>query len=102
MLIIFLLILNLGIANNFKNMPITLNQPDGTTINCLISGDEFYQRLHDENNYTIIQNIKDGYYYYAIEDNDKISTTHHKYGNINPEDIGIPKNIGISKEEYLS
>ena len=101
MLIIFLLILNLGIANNFKDMPITLNQPNGTTIECLISGDEFYQRLHNEDGYTIIQDIKDGYYYYAKKDNNQITKTDFKVGSINPQNIGIDKNIGISKEEYL-
>ena len=93
MLIIFLLILNLGIANNFKDMPITLNQPDGTTIECLISGDEFYQRLHDQDGYTIIQDIKDGYYYYAKKDNNQITKTDFKVGSINPRNIGIDKNI---------
>jgi len=64
MFISFLFILlNIGIANNFKDMPITLVQPDGNIINCLISGDEFYQRLHDNQGYTIIQDINDGYYY---------------------------------------
>ena len=28
-------------------------------INCFISGDEFYQRLHDENNFTIIQKLNE-------------------------------------------
>ena len=102
MLIIFLLILNLGIANNFKDMPITLTQPDGSTIHCLISGDEFYQRLHDEDNYTIIQDAVDGYYYYAKKDNNKINRTNFKVGSINPKNIGVSKNIGISKEDYLS
>ena len=62
MLITFLFILlNIGIANNFKNMPVALEQPDGSILNCLISGDEFYQRLHDDQGYTITQHPQDGY-----------------------------------------
>ena len=51
-------------ANRLINIPITLTQPNGLIIDCYVSGDEYYQRLHDKNDYTIIQN-QDGYYYYA-------------------------------------
>ena len=102
MLITFLFILlNIGIANNFKNMPVALEQPDGSILNCLISGDEFYQRLHDNQGYTITQHPKDGYYYYAKKINNKIIPTQFKVNSVSPINIGLSKNIGISKEEYL-
>jgi len=43
--------------------PQTITQPDGTQIECFATGDEFYNWLHDENGFTIIQNHNDGYYY---------------------------------------
>ena len=35
--------------------PQTIVQPDGSIIECFGTGDEFYNWLHDENGYTIIQ-----------------------------------------------
>lgn len=40
--------------------PVSVTQPNGVVINCYASGDEFYNWLHDENHYTIMQN-QDGY-----------------------------------------
>ena len=48
-----------------ENISVNLHQPDGSELNFLTTGDEFYVRLHDTNNYTIIQSQDDGYYYYA-------------------------------------
>ena len=42
------------------DVPVELKQPDGTTLHCFASGDEFYSRLHDENDYTITQSNDDG------------------------------------------
>ena len=58
--------------NRHANIPVALIQPDDSIINCFISGDEYYHWFHDENNYTIIQSNKDGYYYYAIEEFNEI------------------------------
>ena len=46
-----------------QNIPVNLYQPDHSILNCMITGDEYYVRIHDDNNYTIIQNPVDGYYY---------------------------------------
>ena len=43
-----------------ENLPVTLVQPNGGSFNCFATGDEFYARLHDENDYTIIQSQIDG------------------------------------------
>ena len=36
--------------------PVEIKQPDGTVLNLFVSGDEFYNWLHDDIGYTIIQN----------------------------------------------
>ena len=64
--------LNLIFGIYLDNIPISVTQPDGTNINCLTSGDEFYHYLHDEDNYTIIQSELDRYYYYAVKENNII------------------------------
>ena len=84
--ILFILIISILIPNQFRNMPIDLVQPDTEIISCFISGDEFYQRLHDEKNYTIIQSEKDGYYYYATKNGDTIIPTLFKALTINPDE----------------
>ena len=99
--ILFILIISLLIPNQFKDMPIDLVQPNDEIISCLISGDEFYQRLHDSNDYTIIQSKKDGYYYYATQNADTIIPTSFKALSINPTDKNIIPGIKISKDEYL-
>ena len=88
-------------SNKFESMPITLAQPDGTEFNAYLSGDEYYQRLHDINNFTIIQSETDGFYYYATKNNDKIVSSNYKVDTIDPSTLTIDKKIGISKEEYL-
>jgi len=81
-------------------MPITLKQPNGTIVECLISGDEFYQRLHDFDNFTILQDV-DGYYYYAKINNNKVTPSNIKV-NENPLLYNLTPNIKISKIDYLN
>jgi hypothetical protein len=52
-------------AGPLKFEPQTLKQPDGTTLLCFASGDEYYNWLHDSLGFTIIQNKITGYYVYA-------------------------------------
>ncbi|OFX37844.1 MAG: hypothetical protein A2X08_06015 [Bacteroidetes bacterium GWA2_32_17] len=87
-------------AANFKNLPTTIIQPDGITIQCLASGDEFFNYIHDANGYTIIQG-QDGWYYYAILDNTaKVVPSQIKVGTGNPAEAGIPKGVKISEKAY--
>ncbi|MDR2980574.1 MAG: M6 family metalloprotease domain-containing protein [Bacteroidales bacterium] len=50
-------------------MPRTLIQPNGDTLHCFVTGDEFYNYLHDTNGYTIVQDVSSGYYVYAVRNN---------------------------------
>lgn len=52
-------------ASFVRNVPVKVVQPDGDTIQLYISGDEFYQRMHDENGYTVVKNPTTGWYVYA-------------------------------------
>ena len=47
------------------DITVNLIQPDGSEFSCLSSGNHYYVRLHDNENNTIIQDVNDGYYYYA-------------------------------------
>ena len=84
-----------------ENIPVNLQQPDGTKLSCIVTGDEYYVRLHDENNFTIIQNKEDGYYYYAQFINDEVIPTIFRADQPVPPDVHLGRGIQISKEDYL-
>lgn len=86
-------------AAYITNLPITVTQPDGKTIECFASGDEYYNWLHDTNNFTIIQNSETGYYCYAILQDDKVVASSYIVGTVNPESVGIKAGVSISASE---
>jgi hypothetical protein len=63
--VLFLLCIASLQAAPIHNFPLTLRQPDGSTLHCYASGDEYYNWLHDKDGYTIIQNKATGWYTYA-------------------------------------
>lgn len=52
-----------------RNLPRTLEQPDGTTIECFVSGDEYFHYLHDMDGNMIMKNEDTGEYVYAKIEN---------------------------------
>jgi len=99
LIIAFLFVTTNVNAAYLKDVPVTLTQPNGDTLHCFASGDEFYNFLHDENGYTIIQNTQ-GYYMYAIYDGDNIVSSNFIAGTVNPSQVGLQPNITISSSEY--
>ena len=88
-------------AAPFKNVKKILTQPDGTELHCFASGDEFYNRLHDSEGYTIVQ-AENGYFVYATTDaSGEIVATQHIAGKSNPKSLGLTPHIMIPQEEYL-
>ena len=95
-------ILNLSVfAAKYDFLPMQINQPDGSQLNCFASGDEFFNFLHDKNGYTIIQSQIDGFYYYAKKDGEKIVPSRYQAGKINPATVDLEPWTVISKEQYL-
>lgn len=78
-----------------------VTQPDGSKIECFVSGDEYFNFLQDKDGYTIVQ-ASDGYYYYGISENGMVIPSSYKVNEVDPNTIGIRKDIRISKERYLS
>lgn len=88
-------------AAPFKNVKKILTQPDGTELHCFASGDEFYNRLHDSEGYTIVQ-AENGYFVYATTDaSGEIVATQHIAGKSNPKSLGLTPHLMIPQEEYL-
>lgn len=83
-----------------KNMPTNQIQPNGDTIHIFVTGDEFYHRYHDANNYTIVQN-KAGYWVYAQADKaGSIVPTQYVVNAVSPEQVGLTPGVAISNQEY--
>jgi M6 family metalloprotease-like protein len=82
-----------------KDIPVTIVQPNGAILHCFASGDEFFNYLHDDEGYTIIQN-EEGYYMYAIYDGEKIVPSLFEAGKVNPAKKGLQPHVVISNEQY--
>jgi M6 family metalloprotease-like protein len=86
-------------AAYFEFLPYSITQPDGQTISCFVSGDEFYNWIHDKDGYTIIQ-ATNGYYYYAEQDEDLVKPSKYLVNSIDPSKAGLSKWIKISGKAY--
>jgi M6 family metalloprotease-like protein len=84
-----------------RNIPVKKVQPDGAVIQCFASGDEFYNWLHDENNYTIVKNPETGYYVYAIIQNEKITPSDYIVGRTDPESMNLEPGVNIFPDRSL-
>jgi M6 family metalloprotease-like protein len=81
-----------------RDVPQILIQPNGDTLYCFASGDEYYNWLHDKEGYTIIQDKTTGYYTYATIENNRLLSTKYVAGKINPINYGFKAGINISPE----
>ncbi len=94
-----LLIFTIVKAAYFEKLPYSITQPNGKTISCFVSGDEFFNWIHDEEGYTIIQ-APNGYYYYAEQNGDLLKPSKYLVNSINPANVGLKKWAKISVTAY--
>jgi M6 family metalloprotease-like protein len=71
-----------------EKYPVTLTQPDGTEIACFLSGDEYFNWVHDSAGYTLIRNSS-GWIVYAQLVNDELTATPYVVGTIEPTKAGL-------------
>jgi hypothetical protein len=84
-------------------MPRTIVQPDGTKIECFITGDEFGGMIHDANGYAVKRDSKTGWWHYAIEKEGKVSCSEFIVGKADPKEKGLKKGIiDFNKAFYKS
>ena len=96
LLLIIFIIQSIGLGAFLEDIPVNVYQPDGSKIFCFSSGDEYYVRLHDEKDYTIVQNLHDGFYYYAQLFNDTVEPTIYRADHPIPEIANLQSGIGWS------
>lgn len=98
----FLILLSLNVNAAFlENIPRTLIQPNGDTLHCFVSGDEFYNYLHDAEGYTIVLNKLSGYYVYADKIDNELVPTQYIAGTVDPRTIGLRPFLNISSEQWI-
>jgi M6 family metalloprotease-like protein len=78
-------------AAPLRNVPQTRIQPNGDTLRCFASGDEFFHYLHDADDYTIVLDTATGYYTYAIRDGERIKASTLVAGKTDPAKLRLPK-----------
>jgi len=99
LLLVFFVLTVIVRANYYSFRPYTIKQPDGQQIDCYVSGDEYFNWLHDKDGYTIIQ-AQDGYYYYGEVSGDIVIPTRYIVNSVSPEDVKLTKWAKISIKEY--
>jgi len=99
-LILSLILLSANIfAARLMNQPVTIKQPDGVEINVLASGDEVHNWLHDENNYTIIQDDQTGWFTWAVRNGESLTSSQYNVGQSNPSALNLEPGINLSAAE---
>ncbi|WP_346857497.1 leucine-rich repeat protein [uncultured Draconibacterium sp.] len=96
---IFSLFFN-AFAAYLNNVPVSVKQPSGEIIHCFASGDEYFNWLHDANNFTIIKDKTTGYYAYAIIKDGQLIASEHLVGSVNPESVGIDPGLKIIPDRF--
>jgi M6 family metalloprotease-like protein len=84
-----ILITSSALAAPIVGTPVQVNQPDGTTLDCFASGDEFYNWMHDANGFTIIQDHTSGWYVYADLVAGELIPTEYVPGSVDPAEAGL-------------
>lgn len=98
--IILTILLQAGYSAWLTNVPQTVIQPDGQTINLLATGDEFHHWLHDEAGYTIVQDPTSSWFVYAQLINGDLAPTGYIVGQIDPVSTGLSPRINITPDQY--
>lgn len=89
------------------NVPTFRIQPDGDTLHCFVSGDEYYNRLHDSAGYTIVHNPQSGWWVYADTlqtdmEHWQLVPTDYVAGRINPHTVAsLVPNLGVDRDTWL-
>ncbi len=79
-------------------VPIELEQPDGTVLHVFASGDEFYNWVHDKDNFTIVRDPVSRYYVYAVLGNGVLLPSLHIVGKSDPAAAGLVCGVNVFPE----
>ncbi len=100
-LVLFALLASIGsvYATYIEKLPVSVTQPDGVELNLFASGDEYYNWMHDADNYTIIKDQATGYYVYAVNDKKgNIVPSSFVVGQVNPQTTDLTVGTQLSSK----
>ena len=89
-------------AAYLEDVPQVLEQPDGTRIECLASGDEYYHWLHDEDGFVIVRDPESGYWVWAEKSRGQIVASRHVVGRVPPTLVGLEPRILPDRDHLKS
>lgn len=93
-----------------ENHPTVIINPDGSKLDCFVSGDEYARITHDIDGFSILRHPKTGYAVYAVQTAEGIVASDYRVGSVDPISLGIkphlwsaPKGLkaGIERENRL-
>ncbi|MDL2239958.1 hypothetical protein LJC73_07140, partial [Bacteroidales bacterium OttesenSCG-928-L14] len=96
---LFFTFVTFSYASYIEKFPVEINQPDGTIVQCFVSGDEFYNWVHDAEGYTLIRDPQTSYVVYAKLQDGELVSTGYVFGTIDPATIGLTPWTIISAEK---
>lgn len=80
----------------FINERFTFTNPDGTTVEVIGTGNQFFAHFETDDGYTVIQDPKSGFYTYAETSNDKsrlLPVINGIVGQVDPESLNLEKHV---------
>jgi len=84
--------------------PVTKRLPDGSELKLFLSGDEFFNYLHDASGYPV-GGGDDGYFYYLVQTGDRFDVTRWRVGKTDPKDhpeisrVKVPSHVSEKRAE---
>jgi len=79
-------------------VPIDLEQPDGAVLHVFASGDEFFNWVHDKDNFTIVRDPVSRYYVYAVLGKGALLPSTHIVGQSDPGAAGLTPGVNVFPE----
>jgi hypothetical protein len=77
------------------SVPVTVSQPDGEVLHLLATGDEYYNWVHDKDNYTIVRDPNTGVVEYARVESGKLAPSGYRVGTVKPDAVGLQPGANV-------
>ena len=82
-----------------EDVPVLLRQPDGREVQCYITGDEYFNWVHDGLGFPVLKDSGSGWYIYGERAGGGLAATNHRVGEVDPVRAGLVPGIPLVPEE---
>ncbi len=83
----------------FINQRFTFTNPDGSTVEVVGSGNQFFAHFETDDGYTVVKDPQSGYYTYAATSKDNrhlLPVNNGIVGRVDPESLNLKKHVRVS------